>query len=217
MVSAKHALAELHKRGLLPGLDSAWSPWMSATSTPIPTHPHRAKVWERRGQPMSVPAAGSNQRRTVFGALDSASGPILWSMWSMWSMWSRPEPKNGAAFADLLAHIAPIAQRWPEAAIVLVLDNVRDHRSPVVRTWWAQQPGRIIPFWRPVSPPNLNLNLIERVWRLRKQQLAWQRFWSAVLVGCGGAATGSGTPARSSGGTVPHQRSPVDSPDRLIA
>jgi len=215
VVSAKHALAELHKRGLLPGLDSAWSPWMSATSTPIPTHPHRAKVWERRGQPMSVPAAGSNQRRTVFGALDSASGPILWSMWSMWSMWSRPEPKNGAAFADLLAHIAPIAQRWPEAAIVLVLDNVRDHRSPVVRTWWAQQPGRIIPFWRPGSPPNLNLNLIERVWRLRKQQLAWQRFWSAVLVSGSGRLRRSGNGQRHPCSIVWWHGSPPTIPRRF--
>lgn len=31
--SAKHVLAELHKRGLLLGLDSVSSIWMSATST----------------------------------------------------------------------------------------------------------------------------------------------------------------------------------------
>jgi transposase len=35
--SAKHALAVLQKRGLLPGLDSALSTWMNATSIPIPT------------------------------------------------------------------------------------------------------------------------------------------------------------------------------------
>lgn len=115
---------------------------------------------------MSVPAAGSNQRRTVFGALDYASGAILWSM---------PEQKNGAAFADFLAQIA---QRWPEEAIVLVLDNVSYHRSPVVRTWWAQQQGHVIPFWLPVYTPNLNL--IERVWRFLKQKLACHRFWSAA-------------------------------------
>lgn len=42
VVSAKHALAELQERGLLPRLDSAWSTWMSATSIPIPT-------WQRSG------------------------------------------------------------------------------------------------------------------------------------------------------------------------
>jgi len=42
VASAKHALAELQKRGLLPGLDSASCTWMSATSTPTPT-------WRRSG------------------------------------------------------------------------------------------------------------------------------------------------------------------------
>jgi transposase len=42
VASAKHALAELQKRGRLPGLDSAWSTWMNATSTPNPT-------WRRSG------------------------------------------------------------------------------------------------------------------------------------------------------------------------
>jgi transposase len=42
VASAKHALAELQKRGLLPGPDSASSTWTSAISTPIPT-------WQRSG------------------------------------------------------------------------------------------------------------------------------------------------------------------------
>lgn len=42
VASAKHALAALQKRGRLPGLDSAFSTWMSATSIPTPT-------WQRSG------------------------------------------------------------------------------------------------------------------------------------------------------------------------
>lgn len=42
VASAKHVLAELQKRGLLPGLDSGWCTWMNATSTPTPT-------WHRSG------------------------------------------------------------------------------------------------------------------------------------------------------------------------
>lgn len=48
VASTKHVLTELQKRGLLPGLDSALSTWMSVTSTPIPT-------WQRSG-----PDAGSH-------------------------------------------------------------------------------------------------------------------------------------------------------------
>ena len=42
VASAKHVLAELQKRGLLPGLDSGWSTWMNATSIPTPT-------WQKAG------------------------------------------------------------------------------------------------------------------------------------------------------------------------
>jgi len=42
VASAKHALAELQKRGHLPGLGSDLSTWMNATSTPTPT-------WQRSG------------------------------------------------------------------------------------------------------------------------------------------------------------------------
>jgi len=42
VASAQHALAELQKRGRLPGLDSGSFTWMNATSTPIPT-------WQRSG------------------------------------------------------------------------------------------------------------------------------------------------------------------------
>jgi transposase len=42
VASAKHVLAELQKRGLLPELDSGLSTWMSVICTPIPT-------WQRPG------------------------------------------------------------------------------------------------------------------------------------------------------------------------
>lgn len=48
VTSTKHVLAELQKRGLLPGLDSAWSTWMNVTSIPIPT-------WSRSGNVVVSP------------------------------------------------------------------------------------------------------------------------------------------------------------------
>lgn len=83
--------------------------------------------------------------------------------------------KGGDAVAALLDQIA---QRWPDEQLVLVMDNVSDHRSPMVRAWWAEQEGRGTPFWLPVYTPNLNL--IERVWRFLKQQLTCHRFWADV-------------------------------------
>jgi transposase len=113
-----------------------------------------------------VPAAGADQRPAVFGAVDYASGQVVWQV---------AERKGGDGFATFLAHLA---EAWPEEQLVLVLDNVSYHRSPVVRTWWAAQAGRITPLWLPVSTPTLNL--MERVWRFLKQHLACHRFWNDV-------------------------------------
>ncbi len=115
---------------------------------------------------MTVPAAGADQRRAVFGAVDYASGQVVWQL---------AERKGGDGFAAFLAHLAAT---WPDEQLILVLDNVSYHRSPVVRTWWAAQAGRVTPLWLPVYTPTLNL--MERVWRFLKQKLACHRFWNDV-------------------------------------
>ena len=104
---------------------------------------------------MTIPAAGTDQRRAVFGALDYASGQVVWQL---------AEHKAGEGFA---AFLAKIASAWPDGHLVLVMDNVSYHRAPAVREWWAGQGGRITPFWLPVYAPQLNL--MERVWRYLKQ------------------------------------------------
>ena len=113
-----------------------------------------------------VPAAGKDQRRAVFGAVDYASGQVIWQL---------AEHKGGEAFAAFLARLA---HTWPDEQLVVVMDNVSYHRAPAVRVWWGEQAGRITPFWLPVYSPNLNL--MERVWRYLKQKLACHRFWADV-------------------------------------
>jgi transposase len=113
-----------------------------------------------------VPAAGADQRRAVFGAVDYASGQVVWQF---------ADRKGGDGFA---AFLTQVAATWPEQHLVLVMDNVSYHRSPVVRAWWAAQAGRVTPFWLPVYTPTLNL--MERVWRFLKQKLACHRFWNDV-------------------------------------
>jgi hypothetical protein len=70
---------------------------------------------------VSVPAAGKDQRRAVFGAVDYASGQVVWQL---------AAHKGGDGFAVLLARIA---QTWPDDHVVLVMDNVSYHRAPAVR------------------------------------------------------------------------------------
>ncbi len=113
---------------------------------------------------MKVPAAGVNQRVPVLGAVDYASGEVVWTL---------PAAKNGATFVELLERVAA---RWPDDVVLLVMDNVSYHRGAVMRAWWSTQQDRLIPFWLPVYSPNLNL--MERVWRWLKQGLACHRFWA---------------------------------------
>ena len=113
---------------------------------------------------MTVPAAGEDHRIAVYGAVDYATGRVVWQMASK---------QDGAGFA---AFLEQLAQAWPEEDLVLVLDNVSYHRSAPMRIWWAAQVGRMLPFWLPAYAPNLNL--LERVWRFLKQKLACHRFWS---------------------------------------
>ena len=113
---------------------------------------------------MSVPAAGADQRIALYGALDYASGRLVW----------RAAPrKDGAGFA---AFLEQVGRAWPDGDLVLVLDNVSYHRSEAMRAWWAAQGGRMLPFWLPAYAPNLNL--LERVWRFLRQKLACHRFWA---------------------------------------
>jgi hypothetical protein len=43
-------------------------------------HPRLAKVWQRRGCPMTVPAAGQDQKFVVYGGLEYASGRLIWQV-----------------------------------------------------------------------------------------------------------------------------------------
>lgn len=110
----------------------------------------------------------------MFGAVDYGSGRVIWQFAAR---------KSGDGFA---AFLALVAATWPDEQLVLVMDNVSYHRSPVVRAWWADQAGRVTPLWLPAYTPSLNL--IERVWRFLKQKLACHRFWNDVA-GLEAAAT----------------------------
>ena len=74
----------------------------------------------------------------------------------------------GTGFA---AFLAQIGQTWPDEDLVLVLDNVSYHRSAAMRTWWAAQGGRMLPFWLPAyaaepQPPGARLALPQAEARL---------------------------------------------------
>lgn len=125
--------------------------------------------------PRASPEPPSALWRAKFNSIDYASGLMVWQF---------AEHKCGLGFATFLARIAQTLPDDP-LILILVIDDVSYHRSPVVRTWWAEQAGRMTPFWLPVYAPQFNL--MERVWRFLKQKLACHRF-SADAAGLEAAA-----------------------------
>lgn len=114
---------------------------------------------------MKVPAAGEDQKFTVFGAVDYASGQIFWQTSA------RKGETAFIAFLDYLAETLPA-----DEPVVLVLDNVGYHKSHALREVWRRYAGRFQPFFLPAYSPQLNL--IERLWRYVKQKLACHRWWN---------------------------------------
>jgi transposase len=127
-------------------------------------HPRLAKVWQRRGCPLRVPAAGEDGKFVVFGALDYASGQVVWQL---------SPRKDGKAFVAFLDHLTAT---FPEGPLVVVLDNVGYHKGRLAKDWWLAQHDRVRPLWLPVYAPELNL--LERVWGYVKDKLSCHRWWA---------------------------------------
>jgi hypothetical protein len=115
---------------------------------------------------MKIPAAGEDHKFTVFGALDDASGQVIWQSGAC---------KGEEAFLAFLDHLV---EQLPAAAepVVVVLDNVGYHKSHALRAYWQQHAERLQPFFLPAYSPQLNL--IERLWRYLKAKLANHRWWN---------------------------------------
>ncbi len=114
---------------------------------------------------MQVPAAGADRTLVVFGALDDASGRIILQ---------RSDQTGEAAF---IAFLEQLAQALPAGEPVgVVLDNAGCHKSAQLRAWGHAPADHLLPFWLPAYTPQLNL--IERLWRSVKQNLACHRWWN---------------------------------------
>jgi transposase len=112
------------------------------------------------------PTAGDDHKCIVYGALDYASGRLFWQI--------SPQ-KQSDEFARFLDQLAGI---FPEESVVVALDNVGYHKSHTLRDQWQRLAASLTPYWLPAYAPQLNL--IERLWRWLKAQLACHRWWNAL-------------------------------------
>lgn len=132
---------------------------MFQDETEIHLHPTLTRMWAPVGEQPQVPAPGQNQKTTIYGGVDYATGHITYTV---------SKTKSGAQFLDFLQ---ALTRRYTGKKVRLVCDNARFHQTQAVREWLAANKDKLEIYWLPPYCPTLNL--IERLWgHLKRTVLA---------------------------------------------
>lgn len=121
------------------------------------TNPYLSRVWHRRGQQPTIPAAGTNRRLTVFGSVEVCGRGRVEVLGA------------GQTSADFLAYLAALDTRHVAVnrEVFLVLDNGPCHRSKLSEAALAARADWLHVLWLPKYCPHLNRK--EREWRALKR------------------------------------------------
>jgi transposase len=120
-------------------------PWVRAT-------------WIPRGTRQQVMTPGKNRRRTIFGAVELATGRWCYQV------------TRKAVSASFTAFCEQLLATYPTAPVVAVIcDNVIIHRSKIVQRWLRTHPRLLVLHGARYSPHD---NPVERVWGALKAWLA---------------------------------------------
>ena len=121
------------------------------------TNPYLARVWHRRGEQPTVPAAGTNRRLTVFGSVEALGRGRVEVVCA---------GQDSACFGLYLEALdARHAATGKE--VFLALDNGPCHTSAASRAALAARADWLQVIWLAKYSPELNLK--EREWRVLKR------------------------------------------------
>ncbi len=136
--------------------------------TTLTLHPTLRKCWMKRGQQLSVPAAGQQRLHHLFAAYDYVTGCVFWLDAAV---------KDSKAFLRFLEHLMRLVTS--SLPIVLVLDNASYHHSAYSEAALAFfEDDGLIPCWLP--PYCSDLNLIERFWLYLKGFACANKLFASV-------------------------------------
>jgi transposase len=120
-------------------------PWVRAT-------------WIAHGTRQEVMTPGKNRRRSIFGAVDLATGRFFYRVC------------RRAVSATFIAFLEQLAAAYPTAPqVAVVCDNVIIHHSKIVGRWLAAHPQVRVLHGARYSPHD---NPVERIWGTLKAYLA---------------------------------------------
>ena len=140
-------------RAINAALDEADSdhPVFYVDEADVDLNPRIGHAWMPKGQQMTVPTPGQNQKRYLAGALHSQTGQVTWV---------EAQKKNSFLFIRLLAALRKAYRRAKQ--IMLIVDNYTIHKSGITRCFLSHN-RKFRLLFQPVYHPWVNE--IERLWK----------------------------------------------------
>lgn len=118
--------------------------------------------WIKKGSTKHLKTNNGRQRTNINGALNLETKQVLHV---------EDERINAQTMIALLKQILK-AQK--EGNIHIILDNARYYHAMLVKDFLAKNPRIVFHFLPPYSP---NLNIIERLWRILKKEVVYNKFY----------------------------------------
>lgn len=124
-------------------------------------------LWHWVGQQVRIPTPGSNQTRSLFGALNIRSG--------QWSYLVREQMKK----EDFIAFLEHLLTVYATGTIILIVDNYSSHTAKDVQEWLAEEGhARLQMYGLPTQCSHLNP--VEPIWLRLKDKVAANRLHGSI-------------------------------------
>jgi transposase len=127
--------------------------------------PYVQRGWFRTGIQVKVPTPAKRQSAMLFGALHLRTQRFYWK---------RAERGTSKTFLEFLYQLH---QRFPEALLIVILDNAKIHKSRAVKRFLKQHEWVELEHLEPYSP---EYNPIERFWQWLKAKVYGATAFEAI-------------------------------------
>ena len=121
--------------------------------------------WHWVGQQLRIPTPGTNDRRTIFGALNIDTGRWVHQI------------REHASKEDFIAFLEHLLEAYANGPILLIADNFSSHKAKVVREWLAEHPQVHLHFLPTYCS---HLNPVEPIWLRLKGKVAANRLYASM-------------------------------------
>ena len=118
--------------------------------------------WIKKGQTKHLKTNNGRQRTNINGALNLQTKELLYV---------EDECINSQT---MIALLLLILKKQKEGKIYIILDNARYYHANIVKEFLKEHPRIILRFLPPYSP---NLNIIERLWKILKKNVVYNKFY----------------------------------------